>query len=493
MTPVFEQAVNFKGWALAATLSIATALASAQQAQAAYVGPNSIEDYILSDIRQDSPALSNLDELKTINQIGSSRVRYQKYMHELNRFEAAPDDARFQQVNMFSARQLYEMMVYGGEEFYESSYDGVFDRFESAMESRNRTSVFEVTPDHFRASVIPFLNQAVAYDAQSRAVQFIQPDQWPEVLDMFAARIGQGDRLAMVTLAETAHAVQDPQVKRQIEGFMQNQYDTARAPALKDGFGLSAGYYNDLAGRAVITLQSPGLYAPKPVQGIDGSALFGTDGVHRQLVVFPNNDPKAEDGFDNFVSTYLGNSNYQLEDFGSFVKISSIAGNPVEIYANYPSDHPNDIFEVVGGQNFGNYSDVQFDAVIDRSAFDFKDNVDPYISANNAFIFAGKNGDSHNTRVMLQFAPDTQIISTPRTGTPANPDQLLFSVTESVRVNGRVDWGQQSDFLATLGQQNAFVLPPENRTQTITNTAAEMIDIRRLGAQRPLARPSADL
>jgi hypothetical protein len=488
MIPAFENAAQFKNWTLAAALSAATALTGVQEAKAAYVAPNSLEDYILSNTGGN---LSELDELKAINAIGSSRVSYQAYVIELNRFHEAPDRARFQQVDMFGSRQLYEMMVYGGESFYDNSFAGVFDRFDAAMKKTGRTSLFDTMPENFRASIVPFLNNAVTYNAQARAAGYIKPEQWPEVLNLFASRIRAGDKNAMTTLAHVAQ-VAEPKVQRRIERFMQNRYNNARNPAVKDAYGLTAGYYNSLQGRDVIALQNSNLYTPKRAETLGRAELAGTDGVHRQLVVFPNNDRDAGFSFASLVQTYQSSVHYQIENYGTFVKISSVSGHPVEIFANHPSAHPNDIFYAVGGQDFGNYSDVEFDAVIDRSSYDFRDNIDAFTSPSNAFIFAGKNGDTYNTRILLQNAPDAHVISTPRTGNPVNPDSLLFSITDEFRNTGRVNWTVQNDFLRVMGQDSAFILPSENRIQTITDTEKSMLETRMLGMRRPVPNPARE-
>jgi hypothetical protein len=309
---------------------------------------------------------------------------------------------------------------------------------------------------------------AVAYDTHKQAATLIHRNEWKGVLEAFAEQIERGDGEAIVSLAELMQAFVDEDIRAQMEDFLQDRFDESPPGPVRDAYGVAASYYNSFAKEAII--QIPPSYEMMNWNELSQQRLFGTDGIHRQLMVF-SDDKDGHNSYAHMLGYYLGNNNYEIEDKGTYNKITSVRGQyKVELYMNHPDQNPDDIISDLAGDKDALVEDIEIEAVIHRGHSYNLANTLPYISSNNSLLFLGSCGSFNNVSHLLDIAPEAHIIATKQTGTMFVNDPMLYNVNETIRTEGVIDWYDQQSYLDSLhdSRKSAYILPHRNIALAIT-------------------------
>lgn len=437
------------------------------------------------------PVFDYLDE-NTVNDLKylyEARVKTLHMGQQLNDDHDLPDSKRFAPLKGYNATQLYELLTIGREEMYTSTYTGVFDRLVMKMRQEGK-NVFDVATPKHEPSIAMFLGSAASHNKLAEALPFILREKWERILSNFGTQIETGNGEAAVALAEVMTAMPDAEIRQQMEAFVQKRYNEAPAGATKDAYGVLAEYYNTRAGEQRIRTLAPSLYAFSPATELSPEALKGKDGMHRQLVVF-SEDEDGQASYAHFVSKYQGNSHYRVEDKGDYVKITpASSAYPMEIYANKPDKSPDAIIHAVAGDDNAARKDVEFDAVIHRGHSYNLDNTMPYFSSDNALMFLGSCGGYGNVEALLKLTPDMQPIATKERGTMKVNDPLLYFINETIRSGKPINWEEAQKFLDGLdsNDKSGYMLPHKNVAYLMGRKLNELAELREK-MQEPLKQP----
>ena len=399
------------------------------------------------------------DKLQEIARLQSESLRIGRTLNDLH---DETDEVRFASIKDMSADELYNLMIFGREEVYTSTYLGVFDRFMDRLKEGGHDSVFDVADPAYASSVAIFLEQASEFGKLDEALSIIPADKWENIKEQFASRIESGKLSSMAAFAEIIHKTTDPAVKQELEQFLLEKFENSPPGNLKDTYGVIISYYNELSGQEVIPLEDAERYDVETMNNLSKDDIYGDDGIHRQLVVFTEDDD-GEASFENFKKRYEDNDQYTFEDKGGYIKITSKEGN-LEIYANKPGESPDKIVDAIVGKKDADVADARFDAVIHRGHSYNLENTLPYITPNNKFVFLGSCGSFKNLDKVLELAPHAQVFSTKQTGTMAVNDPALYHINEAIRKGGPVDWSKEQEYMDRLGdaRKEHYVLPHRN-------------------------------
>ncbi|PCJ97078.1 MAG: hypothetical protein COA45_10695 [Zetaproteobacteria bacterium] len=415
---------------------------------------------------------------------------------ELNELHDEPDDVRFASINDHSASQLLDVMVLGREEVYTSTFLGVFDRFQEKMAAEGKDSVLDVANPKYSTMAVSFLEIANSYNKLDEAMAFIPKDQWGSVLETVSSEIENGNTGIAISLADIMNNTSDPAIKAQIEQHIQNSYDNAPPGSIKDTYAVTAAYYNDLSGQDTIKIENPDHYKVAAVDSLSQDELVGTDGIHKQLLVFTG-DEDGVSSFEYFQKRFEQSKDYKVEDKGDYIKITSLSGEtPIEIYANHPDASPDTILQDISGKPDATIKDVEFDSVIHRGHSYNLDNTLPYFSESNSLVFLGSCGGYSNVEKLMDIAPDAQIIATKQVGTKFINDPMIFDINESIRKGEPLVWEDKQKVLDGFGdpRKESYVLPDKNTPLIFAKKLKELEDERNEQSTAPSVQaPAQDM
>lgn len=421
-----------------------------------------------------------LDE-ERVDRTGSSIKENLSVARGLNILHDEPDNVRFASINDYSASQLLDVMVLGREEAYTSTFLGLFDRFQEKMVAEGKNSVLDVANPNFSNSIaLNFLEIANSYNKLDEAMVFIPKAQWGSVLETVSSEIENGNTGIAISLADIMNNTSDPAIKAQIEQHIQNSYDNAPAGPIKDTYAVTAAYYNDLSGQDTIKIENPDHYKIAAIDSLPQDKLVGTDGIHKQLLVFTG-DEDGVSSFEYFQKRFEQSDNYKIEDKGDYIKITSLSGEtPIEIYANHPNASPDTILQDISGNPDATIKDVEFDSIIHRGHSYNLDNTMPYFSESNSLVFLGSCGGYGNVEKLMDIAPDAQIIATKQVGTKFINDPMIFDINESIRKGEPLVWEDKQKVLDGFGdpRKESYVLPDKNTPLIFAKKLKELEDER---------------
>ncbi len=175
------------------------------------------------------------------------------------------------------------------------------------------------------------------------------------------------------------------------------------------------------------------------------------------------NDEDGRESYRNFLSTYSSAPNWKVEQFYSYVKVSSTSGNKIEIYANkadLEESGEKEISKIIRDNNY------TVKAVVHRGHSFHADATLALIPSTARFIFIGSCGGFYKINMALRKAPDANIISTRQVGVKELNDPLIYNFNEYVRLgrdlNWKIFWDDMKEKLGSNSLFNDYVPPHKN-------------------------------
>jgi hypothetical protein len=145
------------------------------------------------------------------------------------------------------------------------------------------------------------------------------------------------------------------------------------------------------------------------------------------------------------------------------VKISSLTGAKIEIYANKPDLEESGDKEITKILTDNNYA---IKCVVHRGHSFHTEATLNRVPATARFIFVGSCGGFYKINIALRKAPDAQIISTRQIGVKQINDPIIYSFNEYVRqgkdINWKTFWDEMKVKLGTNSLFYDYVPPHKN-------------------------------
>ncbi len=400
-----------------------------------------------------------------IKQLRATKGRAEEGVVRVNALHEASHQERFESVMNSTPEEIYHMMVLGRSAAYTSTYIGMMEIFKDKLNSQGK-NIYDVMGDLPSSSILTFLEASASYNKVRDAVAMIPRGKWGEIISQLGSEIDQGNRDMSSALIDIMHDVDDPQLRAQLEQFVEQKFHSASQPA-KDSYAVIASAYNHQQRAEKIHLQGDQRYqfddrtTGKPQ--LSQHDLKGKDGIFRQLSIFPSDDD-GKASFENWMKTLGGNGNYKIERTNDYVKITPKSGEKMELYANIPGHSPEAVYHAIGGPN-GNPNTVEIDMLVNRGhSFNVKDTFLPFVSSSNSLVYLGSCNGYGAVDLVHTVARNAEIIATKETGTMRVNDPMLLHMTEQVR-NGRpIVWEKERNYLSTLGSddKSGYLMPDTN-------------------------------
>ncbi|GEM_PF-1073076 len=392
-----------------------------------------------------------------------------RFIREINEKIATGAALPFSSVENFGSADLYFLMLYGRDEVFTSTFNGLFNRFIQKLPRDNGDAFLaSVSYNQFR----DFLSLCANYGTLEEFLTKFSPEAKKKLLQSYVAKLEtEKDNLSsLVLVAEAISNLKDNTLLNVLQESIKKEYE--RVKAAKDQIGISI--YGVLAsmisGNAVVDApwyqKISQQFKISPATTLASSALF-VDGSGCTEQMYFYNDDDGRSSFINFMNSYKNQSAWAIDDRNSYVRIYSRQQKKVEIFANKPGSEENGINAI---DDYLKENKLIPTVVVHRGHSFHTESTLERIPASTRLLFIGSCGGFYKISVALENAPDAHIISTKQVGTKTVNDIMLFALNENIRAGKDIDWNEfWNKMHDKLGNNQYFgdYVPPHKNLEAI--------------------------
>ena len=392
-----------------------------------------------------------------------------RFIREINDKIATGAPQPFSSVENFGSAELYFLMLYGRDEVFTSTFNGLFNRFIQKLPKDNGEAFLtSVSDNQFR----DFLSLCANYGTLEEFLTKFSPDAKKKLLQMYVAKLeAEKDNLSSIVLvAEAISNLKDNTLLAILQESIKKEYE--RVKTAKDQIGISI--YGVLASMISGNATVDGAWYKKvsqqfkisPATMLTSATLFseGT-GCTEQMYFY--NDDDGRSSFINFMNSYKNQNAWAVEDRNSYVRIYSRQQKMVEIFANKPGSEENGMNAI---DDYLKENKLVPTVIVHRGHSFHTESTLQRIPVTTKLLFIGSCGGFYKISVALENAPDAHIISTKQVGTKTVNDIMLFALNENIRTGKDIDWNEfWNKMHDRLGNNQYFgdYVPPHKNLEAI--------------------------
>jgi hypothetical protein len=356
-------------------------------------------------------------------------------IRKINLLHDESDEVRFASVRFNSAEELYSLMVYGQEEIFTSTFNGLFKRF---MSRRPDSSGFGFLKRMGMNKFRTFVKMCAGYNTLQSFLNTMEPFERVVLMDEVVKGIDRtgGNLGPAVEVADIFGSITDPLLKEKFIQRLEKELMANIAQGHDYGIRLFGLLYK-LAGKDPQTVTGPSYRFDIPDLTDIESALMFPGGKNVQLHVFYNDDD-GESSYNSFIQSFSSDkTNWQLTPLGKYTKIASRTGKNVVIYANKPEFHDEAIPELM---ELFEKDGHEPDLVVHRGHSYHLTGTIELLGSNTRVAILGSCGGYQNISRVLDQAADAQIVSSKQIGTFSVNNVLLKDLSDMLREGKNLNW-----------------------------------------------------
>lgn len=386
------------------------------------------------------------------------------YVRSLNDKTGQPEHIRFAAVDELNCDELYYMMVYGREEVFNSTFEGMYARFERKCSASGQWTAAHFTAyPHYRS----FIALCATYGRLDRFLSLFAPSDRIELLTAFATGLqNEQDELSeAATVAETIANTNTPATLQTLLSVVKASYTAFDSVQDYNGmsiYGILAAMCRDkVSPDKVWYTMMAHKYKTGSLTTLSSRALTGQKPFIERMYFYDDED--GRDSYQNFLKTFSGSQDWRIEQNYSYVKVASQTGAKIEIYANkadLPESGDKEICKVITDNNY------EVKCVIHRGHSFHTEETLNRVPSTARFVLVGSCGGFYKINIALRKAPDAQIIATRQIGVKQVNDPLLFSFNEYLRkgrdINWKTFWDEMRTKVGASSYFNDYVPPHKN-------------------------------
>ena len=386
----------------------------------------------LLEIRANKTPLAELSLDREVEYEALEYVREVNHLHE----ESNPE-VRFAMVKNLTATELYTLIVYGEDEIFTSSYNGVYDRLMQQMKTEKISGyqLFEkVGFNKFRM----FIKMLSYYGKLNAFLATMTDEEKETIMRRFVGGIHQTRNRIQeaVSVADAISAINDKKILLILE---EEIYAINKIEILDDDarliYGLLIKMFNPKVQHHVAYFDSiSNLYFTPPIEKLEKNSLLGRDGKNVQKHFFYDDDD-GKASFNSFKESFKS-SNWLITEEKEYIKITA-TNNKVKIYANKP-EFDETAWYYVDKEIKEKFEDVEF--IIHRGHSYYVDYTIEQIPNTAKLILLGSCGGYNKLTSLLEASNFAHIISTKQIGTMGVNNPLIFKMAEKIRKGEDLVW-----------------------------------------------------
>ncbi|MBK7147278.1 MAG: hypothetical protein IPH78_00305 [Bacteroidetes bacterium] len=392
-----------------------------------------------------------------------------RFVREINDKIASGSSQPFYTVEGFNATQLYFLMLYGRDEVFASTFNGLFNRFLQKIPAQNGKSFLQsVNYNRFR----DFMSLCSSYDLLEQLLLKFDDASKKELVYRYISDLekAQDDLTTIVLIAETVSNLRDAELLSAIEKNIRKEYERVSLDSNQVGisiYGVLSSIISDKArSETKWYKQVSRQFEVTPAGSLSIAALFAGGNICVEQMYFYNDDD-GRSSYINFLNTYKNQPNWVVEDKSSFVRIYSVTGKQVEIFANKPD------YEENGSTAIAAYlaeRKIYPSVIVHRGHSFHTESTLEKVPATAKLIFVGSCGGFYKLSMAIENAPDAHLIATRQVGTKTINDVMIFALNENIREGRDIIWNDFWQKMETrLGSNQYFgdYIPPNKNLESI--------------------------
>ncbi len=387
-----------------------------------------------------------------------------RYIRDINDKVDQPEKERYASIENLSCDELYYLMVYGREEVFNGTFNGLFSRFQSKCSTSGYWNAKRfINLPHYRS----FIAMCAAYNKLDKFLSLFSTGDQNILLTTFASSLDkERDELSdAATVAETVANTSNNVVLQVLQNTIKASYSNLEMAHDYNGmaiYGILAALFKD---KAVSDRRWFAVMAKKYRIGslatLSNATLMSQKIFVERMYFYDDQD--GHDSYRNFLNTFSASPDWRIDQYFSYVRVTSVNGKKIEIYANKPDleeSGDREISKIIKDNNY------VVEGVMHRGHSFHTEATLAKVSASTRFLFVGSCGGFYKINMALRKAPDAQVISTRQVGTQQINDPIIFYFNENVRqgkdINWKVFWDEMYSKLGNNSLFNDYVPPHKN-------------------------------
>jgi hypothetical protein len=391
-----------------------------------------------------------------------------RFVREINDKIAVGGTQPFYSVETFNAAELYYLMLYGRDEVFTSTFNGLFNRFMLKLPGGSGAVFLQsVSKNQFR----DFLSLCSNYGVLEEFLSKFSSAESKQLLSDYISNLEkEGDNLSSVVLvAEAIANLSNAAVLTSIQLEIKKEYE--RVTTANDQIGISI--YGVLSSIVSGNAKTEANWFRKisrqfsiaPVSSLALTSLFNSGDACIEQMYFYNDDD-GRSSFINFMNTYKNQSAWSIEDRNSYVRISSTEGRQIEILANKPEYEENGVNAIAAYLKSRNETPT---IVVHRGHSFHTESTLEKVPGSARLVFVGSCGGFYKISIALENAPEAHIISTKQIGTKSVNDAMIFALNETIRQGKDIVWNDFWDKMREKFTNNQYFsdyIPPHKNLES---------------------------
>jgi hypothetical protein len=429
----------------------------------------------LVNIKGEPNHLADHDVSMYLSQLSTKKIQ------TINSLHNSPDNVRFKSLEKFNAKELYTLMVYGEDEVFTSSFNGIFSRLLTKMQQESISGdklLEEVGQNKSRT----FIKECAGYNRLDEFLATMDEQKQESLLVGVVQDIEKSSNPVLesvVVVDILGNLKNQPAVRKAIEDQIKIEYERTAKESEQDSIeGNSKKFDGSIlysvlgsvaasqSGRDDAWFKQMKEKYPVPIvdlREVKNQILFNESNKNIQEYFFYNDDD-GKASFASFLAQYQNKPDWHIEKEKDFVKITGTQkGKTVEIYANYPET---DEAGAEAVQSFLSQNNLVPTVVVHRGHSYHVNETIQDLNSTAKIVSLGSCGGYNNVEKVLRKSPDAHILSTKGVGTMLINDPLLKMLNTQILEGKDIEW---SVFWEALGDRvgkderfKSYVSPNKN-------------------------------
>ena len=389
-----------------------------------------------------------------------------KLIREINSKAGESASWQFVSVANLNAVELYYLLVFGQEEVLRTTFNGIFNKIFS---ERNSTNGWKLMAKAGQSRFRHFVRLCSDFNKMEGFLSSMSKLEWDDLAVRFVSNLeSEPDKLLeMVNVGDALGSIENQAVLQILRQTIESEYKRCALAGSAEGTAI----YGLLQSLAQNQNRNFDGWISKWVEHknfpsitkVNQATLFNSHQQNIQQYFFYD-DLDGRNSFKHFLEYYNGKSDWNIEEFEYFVKISSVFGNSVEIFANKPEHVESGCAAI---EKLFKETGASPSVVVHRGHHHHTEKTLRNLNKAAKIVILGSCGGYHKIKLALEKAPEAHIVSTKYTGTMQINDPMLKMLNEQIRMGNDIVWATFWEQLAAeVGNNPLFYdyIPPHRNT-----------------------------
>ncbi len=370
----------------------------------------------------------------------------------MNDLHNRPDAVRYRSLKKKSSVEIYLYTVFGEEEVYTSTFNGVFDRLLVKLKEK-RQSGYDLLKSIKFFEFRTFLKMCISYGRLDDFLKtFDNEKQKRSIIKRFITNIDKSQNKVdqFMAVAEGLAFLRSANVSPLLKSVLLSEYDRVK----NSGDTQSQTLYGLLITTFVKTnkisddpmlLEIVKKHPITTISSFDPATMYTSDPeTPKQLIQVQKHlfydDSDAIASYHNFLRQYRKKKNWRVSKKNGYVIIEGKRANrTIRIYANKPAKEDEVLAANVANMNTA-IGKQSISMLVHRGHSYHADKSIPSITESSKLVFLGSCGGYNNVGAVLDKSESAHIISTRGTGMKAINDPLIFAINQQILAGKPFEW-----------------------------------------------------